>query len=301
MSDALLDDLPALLCFARVVELGSFTAAARALGVSKSVVSTRTAALEMRLGEQLLLRTTRKVSTTEAGLRTYALARQMVEAASAATSDASEAGRGTLRISAPTALAQQHLAGPIAAFARRSPGTHVELLLDDRLVDLVEERIDLAIRVTKPQDSSLVVKRLGWTSMHVCAAPAYLAARGTPERPEDLLRHDCLRYSLLRADHEWRLYGTKGRIPIEVRGTFESNSGVMIREAAVAGLGLALLPRFLVADALAAGALVTVLDAFAPRPLGIYAVRSGRGAAPRLVTALVEELDRALRGPAWRA
>jgi DNA-binding transcriptional LysR family regulator len=301
MAHALLDDLPSLLCFARVVENGSFTGAARALGISKSVVSTRTAALEARLGEQLLLRTTRRVTTTAAGLRTYALARQMAEAASAATSDASEAGRGTLRVSAPVTLAQQHLAAPLAAFARRSPGTRLELLLDDRIVDLVQERIDVAVRITKPQDSALMARRLAWTSIRVCAAPSYLAARGRPERPEDLLRHDCLRYGLMRADHEWRLYGPKGRIAVDVRGAFETTNGTMLREAAIAGLGLAILPRFMIADALRAGALETVLDDYAPRPIGIYAVRSGRRAPPPLVAALVEELERAFRGPLWRA
>jgi DNA-binding transcriptional LysR family regulator len=177
----------------------------------------------------------------------------------------------------------------------------VELLLDDRIVDLVQERIDLAIRITKPQDSTLMARRLAWTSLQVCAAPSYLAERGRPERPEDLLRHDCLRYGLMRVDHEWRLYGPRGRVAVDVRGGFETNNGTMLREAAIAGLGLAILPRFMIAEALEAGALQTVLDAYAPRPIGIYAVRSGRRAAPRLVTALVDELERAFRSPRWRA
>ena len=161
--------------FARVVEHGSFTRAASELGVSKSVISSKTAALEARLGEQLLLRTTRKVSATAAGIRTYALARQMLEAAGAATEGASQTGRGVLRVSAPVTLAQEQLARPLSAFLRQHPGTRVELLLNDRIVDLVEER-----------------------------------ERGRPGRPEQLLRHDCLRYNVLTAEQEWRLYDGKG-------------------------------------------------------------------------------------------
>jgi DNA-binding transcriptional LysR family regulator len=301
MTDPLFHDLGALLCFARVVERRSFTAAAASLGVSKSVVSARVATLEARLGEPLLLRTTRAVGVTDAGLHVYAEAAQMLERAAAATTNASDAGRGVLRVSAPAGLAQGHLAAPIAAFVTGRPGVKVELLLDDRIVDLTEGRIDLAIRITKLKDSGLIAKRLASTRLHVCAAPDYLRRRGRPERPEDLLRHDCLRYSLLRSDHEWRLYGRTGRIRLDVRGPLETTSGAMLREAAIAGLGLAMLPRFLAYEALAAGALETVLDDFAPRPLGIYAVRAGRPAAPRLVKELIEKIEAALQAAPWRA
>jgi DNA-binding transcriptional LysR family regulator len=249
---ALLEDVNALLCFARVVELASFTKAAAALGVSKSVVSSKTAALEARLGEQLLLRSTRKVTTTSAGLRTYAHARQMIDAASQATTGASDAGRGLVRVSAPVSLSQQHLAAPLARFLSKSPGARLELVLSDRLVDLVEERVDLAIRITKLRDSSLIARRLAACPLRICASPAYLSAHGRPERPEDLLRHNCLRYGLLRAEHEWRLYGPHGKVQLDVSGSFETSNGTMLREAAVAGLGLAILPRFMVADALGA-------------------------------------------------
>ncbi len=301
MAGPLLDDLQALLCFARVVEHSSFTRAAEALGVSKSVVSSKTSALEARLGEQLLLRTTRRVTTTGAGVRIYALARQMLEAAGAATQATTLAAHGVLRVSAPITLAHEQLAQPIAAFLRAHPGVRVELLPSDRLVDLVEERIDLALRVTKLKDSGLIARRLAWTTLHVCAAPSYLALRGVPQRPEDLERHDCLRYSLLPVAHEWRLYGPKGRLEVSARGSFETSSGTMLREAALAGIGLAMLPRFMVASALAEGRLVTVLDAFAPRALGIYAVRSGRRVAPVLVKRLIDELEAAFARAPWSA
>jgi DNA-binding transcriptional LysR family regulator len=301
MAGPLLDDLQALLCFARVVEHASFTRAARELGVSKSVVSSKTSALEARLGEPLLLRTTRQVTTTGAGVRIYALARQMLEAAATATQATTLAAHGLLRVSAPVTLAHEQLAQPIAAFLREHPGVRIELLPNDRLVDVVEERIDVALRITKLKDSGLIARRLALTSLHVCAAPGYLALRGRPERPEDLERHDCLRYTLLPVAHEWRLYGAKGKIELSLRGSFETTSGTMLREAALAGIGLAMLPRFMVAAALAEGRLVTVLDEFAPRPLGIYAVRSGRRAAPLIVKRLIDGLESAFAKAPWSA
>ncbi|HWL88866.1 MAG TPA: LysR family transcriptional regulator [Polyangiaceae bacterium] len=299
MPDPLFEDLRALLCFTRVVERRSFTKAAAALGVSKSVVSGRVAMLEARLGEQLLLRTTRQVTATDAGLRVYSQAAQMVERAAVATKDATDVERGVLRVSAPVTFAQMYLAVPLAAFMASRPGVRVELLLNDRFVDLTEERIDVAIRVTDLKDSGLIQRRLSSSPLHICGAPGYLKQRGRPTRPEDLLRHDCLRYSLVRVEREWRLHGTSGPIRIDVKGTFETSSGTMLREAAVAGIGLAVVPRFMIHQELAAGTLETVLDDFAPRPLGIYAVRTGSRSVPRLVKALVDALEHAFRTPPW--
>ena len=300
MADPRFDDLLALLCLARVVEHRSFTRAAAALAVSKSVVSERVAELEERLGERLLIRTTRKLTVTEAGLAAYAHAARMVEAAAAATGAASDADRGLVRLSAPVSFAEMYLGPPLAAFAAAHPEVSIDLQIDDRLVDLVEQRIDLAIRITAPADSSLVARRLATTSLHVVAAPAYLGARGTPERPEDLLRHDCLRYGLLRAEDEWRLYGPGGRIPVPVAGPLSTTSGAALRAAALAGMGLAMLPRFMIHRELAAGALVAVLEPFAPRPLGIHAVQPARRGQPARVRALVELLARAFRRPPWQ-
>ena len=296
----LLDDIQALLCFARVIELGSFTKAAAALGVSKSVVSTKVSALEARLGEQLLLRSTRRVSTTAAGLRVYGHARHSIEAAMLATTGASDAARGVLRVSAPVSLGQLHLARPLASFLQQSPGVRVELVLNDRLVDLVEERVDLALRITKLADSGLIARRLAWVPLQICASPAYFARHGRPLAPEDLVRHNCLRYSLLRAEHEWRFYGPRGRVPLAVGGSFDTNNGTMLREAAIAGLGLAILPHFMVAPALERGELEVVLQEFAPKPLGLYAVRSGKRAPPALLKSLLDVLAAAFREGGWR-
>jgi DNA-binding transcriptional LysR family regulator len=191
------------------------------------------------------------------------------------------------------------LARPLHDFLAGQAGARVELLLNHRLVDLVEERIDLAVRITKLRDSGLIARRLATTPIDVCGAPSYFEKRGRPMRPEDLARHNCLRYALLRADHEWRLYGEGGRMDLSVEGNLETTNGTMIREAAIAGVGLAILPRFMTFEAVGAGLLERVLEPFAPPPIGIYAIRSGRRAGPPLVAALVQVLERAFRGQPW--
>ncbi|WNG19439.1 LysR family transcriptional regulator [Cystobacter fuscus] len=299
MSEPLFDDLLGLACFARVVEHRSFTQAAQALGVSKSVVSARVARLEARVGEPLLIRTTRKLTVTDAGMGVYAHCARMLQEAGAATRGATDAGRGTLRINAPVSFAQMYLAGPMARFLATHPDTHVELVLSDRLVDLVEERVDVAIRITRLRDSNLVARKLATTSLHVCAAPVYLERRGTLERPEDLLHHDCLRYTHLRAEDEWRFYGPQGRIRVPVSGSLSTGNGTMLREAVAQGIGLAMLPRFMVDEDLRSGRLVTVLDDFAPRPMGIHAIHAaGRTPAPRL-RALLDVLAAEFRSARW--
>lgn len=299
VTDPLFDDLQSLLCFARVVETGSFTKAAQLLGLSKSVVSTRVASLEDRLGEPLLMRTTRRVTVTAAGARIYPHARGMVEAGALATASGPSAAGGTIRISAPVTLSQMLLARPLHRFLARRSDARIELLLNDRLVDLVEERIDVAIRVTKLKDSGLIARRLATTPIDVCGAPAYFRAHGRPARPEELVRHNCLRYGLLRADHEWRFYGRAGRVDLAVDGNFETTNGTMLREAALAGIGVTILPRFMTYEALQRGQLERVLDEFTPPPMGIYAVRSGRRAPPPLVGELLQFLEQELRRQPW--
>lgn len=299
MPEPLFDDLPSLLCFAKVVETGSFTKAAEQLGLSKSVVSTRLALLEERIGEPLLLRTTRRVTVTSVGARIYPHARTMAEEGAKATSAMTDAARGALRVSAPTSLSQMWVAPALSTFFAAHPEARVELLLNDRLVDLVEERIDLAVRVTKLRSSELLARRLASTPIDVCASPSYLARHGRPQRPEDLSRHNCLRYALLRAEHEWRLYEHGHRLELGLHGNFETTNGTMLREAAIAGLGLAILPRFMTIEAVEAGLLERVLEDFAPPPIGIYAVRAGRRKPSPLLAAFIQALEGGLRRQPW--
>jgi DNA-binding transcriptional LysR family regulator len=301
MSEPLFDDLPSLLCFARIVETGSFTKAAQRLGVAKSVVSKRVSGLEERLGEALLLRTTRQVTVTTAGARIYQHARAMTEAATEATSGATSARGAAIRVSAPVTLSQMWLASPLRDFLVGTPGTRLELLLNDRIVDLVEERVDLALRITKLQDSGLIARRLASTPIDICGAPSYLERHGRPKRPEDLSRYDCLRYGLLRPDHEWRLYRDGRRVELGVQGSFETTNGTMLREAAIAGLGLTILPRFMTFDAVRAGQLERVLEAFTPPPIGIYAVRAGRRKPPPILGGLIQALEHWFLRQPWVA
>jgi len=223
----------------------------------------------------------------------------MAEHAALATADASSGARGTVRVSAPVTLSQMFLAEPLRELLGGHSDARVELLLNDRLVDLVEERIDLAIRITKLKDSNLIARRLASTPIDICAAPSYLARYGRPKRPEDLARHNCLRYALLRADHEWRLYRDARRLDLGVQGNFECTSGTMLREAAIAGIGLAILPRFMTFEAVRRGLLERVLEEFAPPPIGIYAVRAGRRSPSPILTALIRSLEDAFRRQPW--
>jgi DNA-binding transcriptional LysR family regulator len=299
VSEPLFDDLLGLACFARVVEHRSFSRAAALLGVSKSVVSTRVSRLETRVGERLLIRTTRKLSVTDAGMNVYAHCARMLQEAGAATRGASDAERGTLRLNVPISFAQMYLAAPLARFLAAHPGVSVEVSLSDRLVDLVEERVDVALRISRLRDSSLVARRLASTALGVCASPAYLERHGTPERPEDLLHHNCLRYAHLRAEDEWRFHGPEGRIRVPVSGSLTAGNGTFLREAVAHGVGLAILPRFMVDEDLRTGRLVTVLNAFAPRPVNIYAVHaSGRTPSAR-VRALLDVLAAEFRSAHW--
>jgi DNA-binding transcriptional LysR family regulator len=260
-----------LLIFARVVEAKSFTAGAARLGISKSVASARIAALEERLGTRLLLRTTR-------------------------------------RVNAPVVFAQLYLVEPIAAFLEQHPRVRVELLLADRLVDLVEEGIDVALRISaRLRDSQLIGRKLCEDHTLVCASPAYLARRGTPREPAELIHHDCLRYSLLESADEWRFRdparprGESRSFSVPVEGRFHAQSGSVLREAALAGLGLAVLPSFMVARDLAAGTLLQVLAPYSFVRIAIQALYAPARVLPGNVRAFVDLLSQRFRKPPWAA
>lgn len=256
------DELDSMALFARVVEAGGFSPAARELGQSKSSVSKRVARLEDRLGVRLLNRTTRRLSLTEAGEAFYAGCRRMLseaEAAEEAVTYLAAAPRGTLRINAPMSFGQWHLAPALADFLRRCPELSVELVLDDREVNLVQEGFDVGIRIRELADSSLIARRLTLSRRVLCAAPAYLEARGRPERPEDLTRHDCLLYSYLSDPAVWTFRGRQGRRRVRVSSRLKANNGEALREAAGAGYGIAFLPTFIVGDAIRAGRLACLL------------------------------------------
>ncbi len=298
-----MNSLTEIAIFVKVVELSSFTAAAEALEMSQPVVSKAVTRLEEKLGARLLNRTTRRLSLTEAGAELYgrsvrALAE--IEDAQLEVARFQTEPRGTLRVSAPTSFSILHLGPVLQAFTSRFPGVSVEMHLDDRQIDLIEEGYDVAIRIARLQDSNLVARRLAPCEQVLCASPDYLAKRGTPERPEDLLAHSCIVYSLLATPREWRFTDAAGETHVvPISGAIVSNNGLLNRSAAVAGAGIVLLPTFYIGDELRSGALVAVLTEFKPTELAIYAVYPERRNLTPKVRAFVDFLAATFAEPPW--
>lgn len=302
MVSASANDVLSMVLFARVVEARSFTAAAGKLGVSKSVVSARLSALEAKLGTRLLNRTTRRLSLTPDGLAFYEHCARITAEADAAAALASGAAKdpiGVLRVNAPVTFAQMYLAEPIGRYLERNPKVRVELRMSDRFVDLVEEGIDVAIRVSaRLRDSSLVARKLATDRSVVCASPDYLAKHGTPEVPADLLHHACLQYALLKPTDEWRFRDGGKSFAVPVEGRLSVADGAMLRESAVAGLGLAVLPSFMVMPDVRAGRLTTVLDRYTFIKLTVHALTPSANVSPK-VRAFVDVLASFFKSPPW--
>jgi len=304
------DELLAMLTFVRVVDGRSFTAAASTLGVAKSVVSARVAALEAELKVRLLHRTTRKLSLTPDGLTLYQRCAPVVAAADAASLAVAGAGdtpRGVLRVNAPVAFAEEYLAAPVAGYLARHPDVRIDVAVSDRMVDLVDERVDVAVRVTARLGGGMgvVARKLASDRTVLVASPGYLARRGTPQTAEDLLGHDCLAYALLKISDEWRFRDTaRGgggestySLPLEPR--FTAASGALLRRAALADMGLAVLPSFMVAADVAAGRLRRVVDTFVGTSLGVHAVYPRARPIPAKTRAFVDALAVHFRIPRW--
>jgi DNA-binding transcriptional LysR family regulator len=271
-----MQNLTDIAIFVKVVELSSFTAAAEALESSQPVVSKAVTRLEEKLGARLLNRTTRRLSLTEAGSELYGRsvrALKEIENAELEVARFQTEPRGTLRVAAPMSFSILQLGRVIPTFLAQYSGVTVELNLDDGRVDLVEEGYDLAIRIGQLQDSNLVARKITPCRQVMCASPAYLAKHGAPERPEDLLEHNCILYSFLLTPREWRLTDAEGETHvIPVNGTLHSNNGLVNRAAAVAGAGIVLLPTFYIGEEVKSGALKPVLCNFKPQELAVYAV-----------------------------
>jgi DNA-binding transcriptional LysR family regulator len=299
------NDVLAMVFFARVVQAGSFTGAAAKLGVSKSVVSAKVAALEEQLRVRLLHRTTRKLSLTQEGLALFERCARVVAAADEAAAAAEGTGdtpRGLLRVNAPIAFAQEFLARPMAAYLEQNPEVRIELGLSDRIIDLVQEGVDVAIRISSNlQGPGLIARKLASDRTVLCGSPAYLARKGTPLSPQDLVHHDCLIYSLLTVAEEWRFRERAGKdvYTVPIAGRLSAASGAVLRQVALAGMGLVVLPAFMVAGDVAAGRLQLVVDAFAGVDLGIYAVYPQTRRPPGKVRAFVDLLAAHFRTPPW--
>jgi DNA-binding transcriptional LysR family regulator len=299
-----LPDLVSMALFARVVQQRSFSAAARELGLAKSAVSKRIASLEDRLGVRLLTRTTRKLALTEDGVRYYEHCAALLAAAAsadAAIADAGTAQRGRLRLNAPVSFSQLFLAEAVTRFLSRYPQIELELVADDRFVDVVEGGFDVVIRVSRLADSSLVARRLATDRLVVAGSPGYLAARGRPASPPELIGHNCLHYSLVSQTGEWRFRDASRRpYVVPVTGNFGTTDGATLRHAALAGLGLAVGPYFLFARDLAEGRIELVLEGARRADIGIHALFASRRQLPARTKLLLDHLAAWFRDPDWR-
>lgn len=246
--------------FVRVVEDGSFTAAAASLDLSKGAVSKYVSRLEAGLGARLLNRTTRSLTLTEAGADFYTRAsRALAELREAAEEAGEYAGspRGHLRVAAPPFYASEILSPRLHEFHRRFPDITVELLLDNRLIDLVEKRVDVAVRMSAPEDSSLVMRKIADIPLMECASPAYIERHGRPQSPRELSEHACLIYTASPRPHQWLFYGEDGQpYSVSVRGFFELDGDHTMRQLAFDGLGIIRMPKLFLQDAIDRGCLV---------------------------------------------
>jgi DNA-binding transcriptional LysR family regulator len=272
-----MDRLAGMAVFAKVVEAESFTAAASALGMSKSAVSKTVSALEDRLGARLLNRTTRRLALTEIGRAFYERCARVVaeaEEAELAVTRLQEVPRGVLRINAPVSFSILHLGPALADFMSRYPELGVEIDAVDRFVDLIEEGYDVAVRIASSlPDSSLIARRITDNEMVVCASPPYWDKRGRPATPRDLAGHTCFTYAYASNPNEWPFIGRNGeRLVIRVDGRLHTNNGDVALDAALAGLGVVRMPRFICGPYLAGNRLEQVLKAWMPAPNGIFAI-----------------------------
>lgn len=284
-------------------EAQSFTGAAQRLGLSKSMVSQRVADLEARLGVRLLNRTTRRLSLTEAGqafLEGCRSALREVEEAEEAASRHGNELRGTLRIAAPLSFALLHLRPAMLDFMTAHPQLEVYLDMDDRVVDLIQGGYDMALRIGRLADSSLIARRLAPMRNVVCASPAYLVERGRPAHPADLARHECLLYTGTARPDTWSFQIDGQWTAIQVHGRLQANNGDMLLSAAIAGYGIAQLPSFIVGTSLERGELTCLLHDFPIQEGAIHAIYPPARQMSRRVRAFSDFLvERIGKNPYW--
>ncbi|HEX4857926.1 MAG TPA: LysR family transcriptional regulator [Usitatibacteraceae bacterium] len=288
------DRLHAMTVFVHVVEQGGFARAAERLDLSASAASRRVAELESHLGARLLNRTTRRLSLTEAGQAFHERAIQLLadlEEAEATAASATARPKGTIKLTCSVAFGVRHLAPAIGAFQAVHPEVLFDVSLSDRFVDLVEEGVDLAVRIGELGNPALVARRIGQMRLVACAAPAYLQRHGTPRRPEDLVRHNCLSYEYAPTKGQWRFFDRKGtERRVRIAGSVHANSGEMLASIAAEGVGIALEPDFIVNPLIAAGRLVPILKSHPVPETGIYAVYPSRRHLSAKVRAFVDFL-----------
>jgi len=270
-----MDRLTAMSAFVRCVERGSFSSVARELRMAQPTVSKLIASLERHLGGHLFVRSTRRLSLTPEGRRFYDQCRAIVDAVNAAETSfrtGREEVAGVLRIATSVSFGRTQLMPRMQDFMRRFPSLRIDLQLSDRFVNIVEEGIDVAFRIGELQDSSLIARRVGTTHRVTVGAPSYFKRHGEPRRPDDLRTHNCILYTGLASQDVWPYVRDGRSYPVRVSGSFHTNGAEAVREAAVAGIGIALAPVWLLGDDVRRKRLREVLEDYVPKPLPIHAV-----------------------------
>lgn len=297
-----MDKFESMRAFVQVVEAGGFAAAARTMGLSRSAVNKLVFNLEDALKVQLLQRTTRKVTPTPTGLAFYercmAILADVAEA-EIAVSQLQTEPRGQLRINGPMSFGTRYLSPVIAQFVQQYPDLQVELSLSDRFIDPIDEGFDVTIRLAQPQASpSLIIHELFPTPVILCAAPEYIAQHGVPTTPQALTQHICLPYGHIATEHQWTLIGPDGEHKITVKGPLCSNNGDPLRDAAVQGLGITLLPRFFIEQDLQAGYLQQVMTDYEAPTISVCVLYPVNRHLSTKVRLFIEFLQKKLRNVA---
>jgi len=286
-------DLIALRSFMAVIEAGSFKRAAEKLEASTAAVSRRVSGLERALGVKLLNRTTRQIDLTDAGKQFYDDLQDIfcsLDEAEERLQQGRETVKGNLRIVAPLSFGTLCLAAVLPGFMKRYPELKIQLQLEDRLTDIVSDGFDIAIRIGVPKDSSLVASCIASIPRVFCASPDYLEQHGEPKKPSDLASHNCLHYNHISMKEEWSCLKAGEMHKFDVTGTLSTNNGEVLRDAAIEGIGLTLLPTFIVANALRDGVLKAILTQYCPKPFGLYTVRASRQFTPIRIKRFIEYL-----------
>ena len=300
-----MDRLTSMSVFVAVVDQGHFTTAAEQLQISRASASKHITALENCLGGRLLNRTTRRISLTEAGQAYFERCKQILEdvaEAECVVTGFSSEPRGLLRINAPMSFGTRQFAEIVARFCKAHPAIDVQMSLNDRAVDVVEEGYDLVIRISQLKESSLIARKLAPCNLVLCASPDYLQAHGRPAQPDDLNRHSCLHYAYSEGGKTWVLNGPDGDHRIRIRPQLTVNNGEALCTAARQGLGIALLPTFIVGDAIRGGDLDILMPTYQPAEINIYAVYASRKHLSAKVRAFIDFATEQIgKHPAWDA
>ncbi len=296
-------DLQQLSSFLAVVRAGSFVAAADATGLSKAAVSRHVADLELQLGVRLLHRTTRRLSLSDDGQRFHSRALELAAAWEELEAETARSGgeaTGSLRINAPLTFGNLHLAPLWPDFLAANPSVSLDITLNDRVVDLIDEGYDLAIRITNRLDPQLVSRRLATTRIVLCASPQYLEVHGKPDHPHDLAAHPVFAYSYWSTGTDWTFRGPEGEVTVRVSPRIYTNSGDTCRTAALQHQGITMQPDFLVGADLQRGALVELMPAYRSIELGVFAVYATRKHLPMKTRRLIDFLVAAFASPVWQ-